>query len=76
MARAAHLGCVPRRGEPSLECLAEELRLPVLSPHHALGDARTTAQVFLALASRLDTRGYHRARDFVDLTTGDDILMP
>lgn len=74
MARAAHMRCARGPGEPALERLAEELRLPVLSPHHALGDARTTAQVFLALASRLDTLGYRRARDFVDLTAGDDVL--
>jgi DNA polymerase-3 subunit epsilon len=43
-------------GEPSLERLAAALRLPVHTPHHALGDALTTANVFLALAGRLDVR--------------------
>ena len=28
---------------------------PAEAPHHALGDALTTAQVFIALASLLDT---------------------
>jgi DNA polymerase III subunit epsilon len=28
--------------------------LPVHTPHHALGDAFTTAQLFLALATRLE----------------------
>ena len=59
------------RGEPELERLAGELGLPVVSPHHALGDAITTAGVFLALASQLGRRGYHRARDFIDLTAGE-----
>ena len=38
----------------SLDELAERLDLPVHRPHHALGDALTTAQVFLALATHLD----------------------
>jgi DNA polymerase III subunit epsilon len=71
MSRAAHLKTANCRGEPDLEPLATELRLPVDSPHHALGDAITTAQVFLALAGRLASQGYHTAREFIDLTTGD-----
>lgn len=39
---------------PSLGQLAEILNLPVHRQHHADGDALTTAQVFIALASRLD----------------------
>ena len=46
------------RGEPSaassLTALARSLGLPVHRPHHALGDALTTAQVFIALATLLD----------------------
>jgi DNA polymerase III subunit epsilon len=42
--------------EPSLELLARTLKLPVYSPHHALGDALTTAIVFLALATELERR--------------------
>jgi DNA polymerase III subunit epsilon len=38
--------------EPSLELLARQLTLPVYAPHHALGDATTTAAVFLALATK------------------------
>jgi len=38
---------------PSLEFLARALGLPVHRPHHADGDALTTAQVFIALASHL-----------------------
>ncbi len=38
----------------SLGALAGELGLPVHRPHEADGDALTTAQVFLALATRLD----------------------
>jgi DNA polymerase-3 subunit epsilon len=39
---------------PGLSELARSLGLPVHRPHHAEGDALTTAQVFLALASHLD----------------------
>ena len=46
------------RGGPSapasLTGLARSLGLPVHRPHHALGDALTTAQVFIALATHLD----------------------
>jgi DNA polymerase-3 subunit epsilon len=38
--------------EPSLELLARQLSLPVYAPHHALGDATTTAAVFLTLATK------------------------
>lgn len=38
----------------SLSMLAHALRLPAEPPHHALGDALTTAQVFVALASHLE----------------------
>ena len=34
--------------------LAQSLSLPVHRPHHALGDALTTAQVFIALVNHLD----------------------
>jgi DNA polymerase III subunit epsilon len=54
LARRAGLAGVGAPGEPSLELLARKLGLPVHEPHHALGDALTTAQVFLALATRLD----------------------
>jgi DNA polymerase-3 subunit epsilon len=43
---------------PPLGFLAQSLNLPIHRPHHADGDALTTAQVFIALASRLN-----RARD-------------
>jgi len=42
--------------EPSLELLARRLGLPVYAPHNALGDALTTAVVFLALATRLERK--------------------
>jgi len=41
---------------PGLETVAERIGLPVFSPHHALGDAWTTALIFLAMAR-------HRAKD-------------
>jgi DNA polymerase-3 subunit epsilon len=39
----------------TLERLAGELGQPVEPPHHALGDALTTAKVFIALATLLST---------------------
>jgi DNA polymerase-3 subunit epsilon len=41
----------------ALDRLAEWLGLPVHRPHEASGDALTTAQVFVALASLLERRG-------------------
>jgi DNA polymerase-3 subunit epsilon len=46
-------GVAPR--DPSLEDLAHALGLPAHSRHDALGDALTTAQVFIASASHLGT---------------------
>jgi DNA polymerase-3 subunit epsilon len=48
-----------RRGQPAaypigLSPLARTLGLPVHRPHHADGDALTTAQIFLALATHLE----------------------
>lgn len=73
-ARADGLGPRGPRREPDLEWLAGELGLPAVNPHHALGDAITTAQVFLALTSRLSHLGYSKASDFVELTSGDRTL--
>jgi len=39
----------------SLGRLAQELGQPAETPHHALGDALTTAKAFISLASLLDT---------------------
>jgi DNA polymerase III subunit epsilon len=50
-----HRGEPPPVREPiGLSELARTLGLPVHRPHHADGDALTTAQVFLALATHLD----------------------
>ena len=54
LARSAGLAAADASAEPSLELLARDLGLPVHEPHHALGDALTTAEVFLALSTRLD----------------------
>ncbi len=56
LAREAGVALGGTEGEPSLERLARGLGLPVHAPHHALGDALTTAGVFLALVARLDRR--------------------
>jgi DNA polymerase III subunit epsilon len=53
--------CIEREhrdpGFRRLGAVAEALGLPVHHPHHAQGDALTTAQVFLALATHLERRG-------------------
>lgn len=53
--------------EPSLEHLARTLKLPAYSPHHALGDAFTTAIVFLALATELERRKLERGKSLLTL---------
>lgn len=52
---ARHLPELPRhpRRAVALEHAAQVFDLPVHTPHHALGDAMTTAQLFLVLATRL-----------------------
>ena len=55
---------VPPRRLPLGE-LAEALGLPAHRPHEALGDALTTAQVFLALASHLDAARPQTVRSLV-----------
>jgi DNA polymerase-3 subunit epsilon len=52
--RACRLADRDAAGEPNLEAASRDLGLPVHTPHHALGDAFTTAQLFLALATRLE----------------------
>lgn len=50
-------------GELALEELARSLGLPSHAQHDALGDALTTAQVFIALASHLSAVRVQRVRD-------------
>ena len=54
LARAAGYAADVCGSEPSLEFLARRIHLPVFAPHNALGDALTTAVVFLALATELE----------------------
>jgi DNA polymerase III subunit epsilon len=56
--RACRLTASGTGVEPNLEAAAGRLGLPVHTPHHALGDAFTTAQLFLALATRLERSGH------------------
>ncbi len=49
----------PGSHEPDLETLATDLGLPVHTPHHALGDAMTTAEILLVLAARLEADADH-----------------
>jgi DNA polymerase-3 subunit epsilon len=57
-ARLAEVVLGPRpTGDPfALAAAATRLGLPVHRPHHADGDALTTAQVFIALASRIERK--------------------
>jgi DNA polymerase III subunit epsilon len=48
------LGRRPGSDPLRLSVVAAQLGLPVHRPHHAEGDALTTAQVFIALATRLE----------------------
>jgi DNA polymerase III subunit epsilon len=71
LARAlGHAESVPAGHEPSLELLARRLSLPVYAPHHALGDAVTTAAVFLAMATQAGQRGGQpvSVRSLIDLS--------
>jgi DNA polymerase III subunit epsilon len=59
----------PRDHAISLEGLAGELGMPVHTPHHAIGDAMTTAEVFLAMAHRLEAqRGALTVRQLLTAT--------
>lgn len=55
--------------EPSLEWLAGQVRICVHQPHHALGDALTTGETFLAVASMLERR--HPAETGRRMQAGD-----
>jgi DNA polymerase III subunit epsilon len=68
LARASGLGPEVPGHEPSLEGLAVRLGIDPHDPHHALGDALTTAEVFLVLASRLEREGCRTVRDLVRLS--------
>ena len=57
LVRACKLAGAGAGREPALEAVARDLGLPVHTPHHALGDAFTTAEVFLVLATRLERAG-------------------
>jgi DNA polymerase-3 subunit epsilon len=55
-------------GAVSLEYAATALGLPVHSPHHALGDAVTTASLFIALAARLERDGSLTTSELLQLS--------
>lgn len=54
LARAFGYASAQSDHEPSLEFLARRMHLPAYAPHNALGDALTTAVVFLAQATELE----------------------
>jgi DNA polymerase III subunit epsilon len=68
--RAAGLAASGTGHEPEVESTAERLGLCVHTPHHALGDALTTAEVLLAVVSRLERAADAplTARDLVDVS--------
>lgn len=55
--------------EPSLESLARRIHLPVYAPHNALGDALTTAVVFLALATEFEREHLAKGASVISLRT-------
>jgi DNA polymerase-3 subunit epsilon len=66
--RACQLADPSTGHEPNLEAAAKRLGLPIHTPHHALGDAFTTAQLLLALATRTEHSMGSRPRP---VTVGD-----
>ena len=52
-------------GYRQLQTITDALGLPTHHPHQALGDALTTAQVFLALATHLESLGHGALRELV-----------
>lgn len=67
LARACGIVEIDLDHEPSLEALARTLKLPVYSPHHALGDALTTAIIFLALGTQIERRNMEKGRSILTL---------
>jgi len=57
-------------GNPDLRlsAVAERYGVPVDRPHHSLGDALMTAQLFLVMATKLEPLGYGRAGRLLRLT--------
>lgn len=65
------MGAAPVRSdmEPNLEASALASGVCAHTPHHALGDALTTAELFLSLASRLERRASGlTARELVEMS--------
>jgi DNA polymerase-3 subunit epsilon len=59
----------PSEREPiGLSAMARDLGLPVHRPHHADGDALTTAQAFIALATHLEAFGPQTLRSLEQLS--------
>ncbi len=67
-ARCLDLPPLPRGHSIALEYLGSRLGVPIHTPHNALGDAMTTAQVFLALASKLSRDRVLSANRLVSLS--------
>ena len=57
-----------RNPDLRLASVAERYGVPVDRPHHALGDALMTAQLFLVMATKLEPLGYGKAGRLLRLT--------
>jgi DNA polymerase-3 subunit epsilon len=66
--RCLDLPPLPRGQSIALEYLGSRLGVPIHTPHNALGDAMTTAQVFLALSSKLSRDRVVSANRLVSLS--------
>lgn len=60
----------------SLGALAQALGLPSHHPHDALGDALTTAQAFVAVATHLDARRPETVRSLASAERRLELLLP
>lgn len=69
LARALGYAAGVNGHEPSLESLARRIHLPAYAPHNALGDALTTAVVFLALATELEREQLAKGESELSLRT-------
>jgi DNA polymerase III subunit epsilon len=57
-------------GDYQLASVAARYGVPVESPHHALGDALMTAELFMVMATKLAGHGYRAVRHLLRETKG------
>ena len=66
----------PHQNEQSLEAIAERLGVPVTGRHTALGDALTTAQIFLALIPILAGHNVRTLGQAIDACARTSFVQP